>query len=379
MGRREETDMLLHDQDARLVYQRATSKQITKHFENNSQMWAAPLSTRDYMDLQKHLSETEASKGETAYWVLFDREAPETIISSCTTYRRDAMVNAGHGMRPVKAAVIADVFTLPDYRRRGMATKLLREVQQMLDNLDQRVEFSVLYSDQRPEFYGGLGWTPQPARHLRIVLGKAPVGMPPETDELKHIRVPQLVELGNKDLNMAKLRLSGLSDHGPNKTHAQLLPTQKLMRWHMVRSAVLKKKQLAHRQAAVAERASLHGASCKRRETGTEAWAWWTHEQRAPRLYVGRLVATRVRGMERDIKAVLGVAAAEASQLGFREVVVWEPAEQTVAAAALLVEELGHGASFVEEERPDMVPCLRWHGGERREGALVDAQFFGWV
>ncbi|KAM4065191.1 acetyltransferase (GNAT) domain-containing protein [Hirsutella rhossiliensis] len=369
--------MLVHNEDSRFVYQRATPAQITKHFENNSQMWAAPLSTSDYKDLHMHLSETEASIGQTAYWVLFDREAPETIISSCTTYLRDAMVNAGQGMRPVRAAVVTDIFTLPDYRRKGMATMLLSKVQQTLDEVVKRIEFSVLYSDLRPEFYGGLGWTPQPARHLRIVIGKALVEMPLETDELKYTRVPRLVELGKKDVNMAKLRLSGLRDDGNSKTHAQLMPTQRLMRWHIVRSGILKKKHLANRQTGE-ERPSLHGATSKNRETGTEAWVWWTHDLRSRRLYIGRLVSTRVRGMEREIKKVLGMAAAEASQLGFREVVVWEPAEQTVAAAALLVEELGQGARTVEEERPDMVPCLRWHGGEQREGGLVDAQFYGW-
>lgn len=364
--------MLVQEESGRLVYQRATATQITKHFENNSQMWAAPLSTRDYMDLQRQLSETEASIGETAYWVLFDREAPETIISSCTTYMRDAIVNTGQGTRPVKAVVVTDVFTLPDHRRRGMATLLLSKVQQTLDRMDKRIEFSVLYSDMRPEFYGGLGWTPQPTRQLRIVLGKAAMQMPAETDELHYLDLPRMADLGKKDINMAKLRLSGLGG-GDGKGHAQLLPTQKLMRWHLVRSRVLGKK---HAQTD-GERRGVHGATCKDRKTGTEAWAWWTHDLRSRRLYVGRLTSTRVRGLEGAIKLVLGVAAAEASQLGCREVVVWEPTEQTAAAAALLVEGLGPGARTVEEERPDMVPCLRWHGGEQREGGLVDAQFYG--
>lgn len=221
--------MLVPGENERLVFQRATSSQITKHFENNSQMWAAPLSTGEYLDLQKQLYETEASADNSAYWVLLDREAPDTVISSCTMYIREAMVNAGQGMRSVRAAVITDVFTLPDYRRKGMATTLLSVLQETLDKKESKVDFSVLYSDMRPEFYGGLGWTPQPARHLRIIIGKDPIEMPPESEHVDHLRMPQLVERGKKDVNMAKLRLSGLRDDG-SRTRAQLLLTSKLSR-----------------------------------------------------------------------------------------------------------------------------------------------------
>ncbi|KJZ75920.1 hypothetical protein HIM_04744 [Hirsutella minnesotensis 3608] len=364
--------MAPEDLKSRLEYERASASQITSHFQNNSQMWAAPLSTRDYLDVQRHLSVTEASTRRTAYWVLYDQANPETVIASCTTYMRDALINAGQGMRPVGAAIITDLFTLPEYRRQGMASMLLEKLRQTLDQSQPKIEFSLLYSDVRPEFFETLGWIPQPAPQVRIVLGRGGVDMPPETDDLMYIHHSDLIQLTKKDINMTKLRLSAMRD---GKRHALVLPTHKLMRWHLARSMLLKKHMSKGKDGG---KAGVSGAFTKSSDKGLEAWAWWTPDFRCRRLNVGRLVSTRLSGMEHHIKSVLGVALGEASRLGLREVVVWEPLEQTVNAANLLAQEMGAGVGAILEDRLDLVPCLRWHNGEKIAGGLVDGQFCGW-
>ncbi|KYK61023.1 hypothetical protein DCS_02163 [Drechmeria coniospora] len=360
--------------DGDLVFQRATALQITKHLENSSQMWAAPLPKGIYIGLQRQLAEAEASKANAAYWVLFHKDDAETVIASCTTYMRQALINEGHGMMAVQAAVVTDIVTLPEYRMLGMATQLLKKVQQRLDECPTRVEFSIVWSDLRPEFFDRLGWKQQAATQLRIVLGKAAVvEVPAETKELSYSNVDDFALCSRESLNAAKLRLSAMRAKG--KTWAQLLPTQNLMRWHAMRGLLT--------QSALSKGADegrkRHGASFANAEIRDNVcWAWWVPDFRARKLFVGRIFTTRLHNMQREIKSLLHVAAGEALSMALREVVVWEPTEQVIGAAMQLADEIGKHVRSVVEERSDMIPCLRWHGGEERQGGLVDGQFYGW-
>lgn len=144
--------------DEDLVCARATSEQITLHFENNSQMWSAPLSRIQYLHLKRELANSDINAGNTFYWVLFKPSEPKLIICSCSVYLRSAIVNIGRGMEPVKAAVIADIFTHADFRRKGMATRLLTKVKEMPDETEtDRIEFSIIYSGVSNELYEKLG------------------------------------------------------------------------------------------------------------------------------------------------------------------------------------------------------------------------------
>lgn len=150
------SDTSTEDEDP--ICARATSKQITLHFENNSQMWSAPLSRIQYLHLKRELANSEINVGNTHYWVLFKPSQPETIICSCSVYLRSAIVNMGRGMEPVKAAIITDIFTHADFRKKGMATKLLTKVQGVLDEMENdRIEFSIIYSGVSNELYEKLG------------------------------------------------------------------------------------------------------------------------------------------------------------------------------------------------------------------------------
>ncbi|KHN94273.1 Acyl-CoA N-acyltransferase [Metarhizium album ARSEF 1941] len=141
-----------------LVCTRANSKQIMQHFENNSQMWAAPLSLGQYLDMQFQLVVFNGHRASPKHWALFKPCDPETIISSCAVHLRDAIMNSGRGMEPVTAAIITEVFTHPEFRRNGMATKLLSKVKQDLDAMEKdRVEFSIIYSGSSTGLYDKLG------------------------------------------------------------------------------------------------------------------------------------------------------------------------------------------------------------------------------
>ncbi|KAJ6443884.1 Acyl CoA acyltransferase-like protein [Purpureocillium lavendulum] len=371
----EPDEMIVQELDGGLVFQRASAPFITKHFENNAQMWAAPLNKEDYMQLQRQLSVTDASQGDTAYWMLTRKEDPETIVSSCTAYIRDAMINVGDGMHSVNAVVITDIFTIPEERRKGMATKLLKKVQETLDKREKRVEFSLIWSDNRPEFYDRLGWKAQPANTLRIRLPKdMAVEAPAETNELEYASIARMAEIVKRDIKMTKCRFTYMRDK--TKIIGQLIPTHKLLRWHAVRTVTMK-GLLAGCDPIIGEGGWL-GASWLHPDNRTQVWAWWAPDYRTRRLFVARLITVRLDGMEKGIKELLKAAVAEASLLGFREVVMWEPTDQVIKAAGLLIPELPEGTKTFVEERIDMVPCLRWHGGEERAGGIIEPEFYGW-
>ncbi|UNI24065.1 hypothetical protein JDV02_009844 [Purpureocillium takamizusanense] len=369
-------EMRTQELDDGLRFQRATPAFITQHFENNAQMWAAPLSKEDYLQLQRQLAITDASVGDTAYWVLTHKDKPETVISSCTAYIRDAMINVGYGMQSVNAVVITDIFTIPEQRRKGMATKLLQKVQEKLDEREKRIEFSVIWSDNRPEFFEELGWKAQPANTLRIRLPKgAPIEMPPATDQLAYATGPRMANIVQRDIKMTKCRFTYIRDK--KKIVAQLIPTHKLLRWHAVRTVTM--KGLLTGGDAVAGDDGWLGASWVSDENRTQVWAWWVPDYRSRRLFIARFITVRLSGMEQGMKELLKVAAAAASSLGFREVVMWEPTEQVTKAASLVVDELPEGSKMFVEERTDMIPCLRWHGGKERVGGLIEPEFYGYA
>lgn len=359
-----------------LFFRLATPAMMTQHFENNAQMWASPLSKENYLQLKRRLAITDANIHDTQYWVLVHENDPGKVISSCTVHFRDAMINVGKGMQSVRAAIITDIFTIPEQRRVSMAAALLEEVQLSLDERKQRVEFSIIWSDNRPEFFEELGWAAQPANTLRIRLPKgAPIELPPETTQLQYAGVSDMDRIVLRDVKMTKCRFTHMRDR--KKTFAQLIPTHELLRAHVVRAKAM--DEFLTGADPVPDEIDGLGASWKSAVDRTEVWAWWTPDYRSRRLFIARFITLRLSGMEHAMKELLKVAAAAASRLQFRELIMWEPTDQVTKAASLLVDELPEGAKMFVEERTDMIPCLRWHGGEKRPCVLIEPEYYGYA
>lgn len=91
-------------------------------------------------------------------WILVDKNQPEdkrTILASCETFRKHAMVGDSDGnVTDVIAHGIASVYCHEPLRKRGYASRLLRELGDVLsrwqvDNNTSAVA-SILYSDIDP-------------------------------------------------------------------------------------------------------------------------------------------------------------------------------------------------------------------------------------
>lgn len=145
--------LIIHE----LICERVCGQEVTRHWENNAQVWAAPLSTPTYLDLQYKLASTEVNLRRTAYWVLRKPHDRLTIISSCTTYARDAIVSQGSGAETTIGVIISNIFTHSQYRMKGMAKLLLKKVQEHLDKESEKSVFSVIFAQGYTGLYSELG------------------------------------------------------------------------------------------------------------------------------------------------------------------------------------------------------------------------------
>lgn len=129
----------------------------------SSQAWRGPLSVEAFIEREQYLSDQEATRhGGLRPWILCDTaEGPadgqqRTVLASSETVRRNALVSyCENGDRKVEDTVcygVASVFCRPEFRRRGYARRMVKELGRMLRGKIpelglENCMFSVLYSD----------------------------------------------------------------------------------------------------------------------------------------------------------------------------------------------------------------------------------------
>ncbi|KAH7175537.1 hypothetical protein EDB81DRAFT_849740 [Dactylonectria macrodidyma] len=352
-----------------LVFERAKGGQITKHFMNIAQVWAGSMSQDAWLDVQEKLADTQASVGSMSTWIIRGRQALMDIRTSCTTFTRDAIATTGHGTRSSKAIIITNVFTCTEHRMRGMAKLLLRMLKEEMDNgTFGDAEFSVVFAEAYKDLFRDLGWRPQLATQMSIILNqKLPLQLRNDVPGVEFQEYQGVKELADQDVDISKLRLSGYRD---GKVYVQILPTPLLLGWHMMRS------QLIFNYIGPAEKKDQRYGATSTRDF-PRAWVSWVHDFNTRKLRITRMFVTRRRGMEDIVRLLLMAAVVEASVCGLREVVIWDPSEQVAQAALVLPDLFCEGVSVTQGERSDVVPFLRWKGGEDRDVVLEESEFYG--
>jgi hypothetical protein len=119
------------------------------------------------------------------------------------------------------------------------------------------------------------------------------------------------------------------------------------------------------------------GAMFQDLKTRTAVSTWWVHDFEKRRLYLGKMNVKRREGLEAGIRSVLLMAVREARNLCLREVIAWDPTPQIVGQAERLVKEMGQGMTATCENRSEIIPCFRWHGGESKEVIWTEGEYFG--
>ncbi|KAJ4315581.1 hypothetical protein N0V84_008291 [Fusarium piperis] len=355
----------LHDE---LIFERLDDVRILRHYENNAKTWAAPLSTTDFLDIHFRLGTMEGEARAFEIWALRRPDNPWGIISSCATHIREAIVSRGKGVRLTGAVIVSEIFTDPEYRTRGFAKLLLKRVQEHFDKRDDLgIDFTVIYGNGSLNWYRELGWKPLTATQLSINVERFQTCV--ECEHLReHLTFQEVYNLATCDTNVSKLRLS--KAQGP-KTHIQLLPTAFLTRRHLYRAAFL-----AYKLRQGHPHTRRHGVSIL--EDDAEVSAWWVHDFQNRRLMIGRLFLTRLENVDELVVGVLEAAMVEAARRGLREVVLWDPSPQVVVAAMTIWDKYDTDVQVMTGERKEMVPCVRWKGGEERDVVLEEGHFVSW-
>ncbi|KAM0439786.1 hypothetical protein ACHAPT_000881 [Fusarium lateritium] len=356
----------LHDE---LIFERLDDERCLRHYENNAQFSAAPLSTTAFLDVNFKIGTMPGESFAFEIWALRKPDNPWSIISSCATHIRDAIASRGKGVRTVGALVISEIFTVPEYRSRGFAKLLLKRVQEHFDERNHPdVDFTIIYGNGSLNWYRELGWKPLAATQLSINVERFRTCSECENAQ-PFLSTDEIHTIADCDVGVSKFRLSKAK--GP-KTHIQILPSAFLAKRHLYRAAFL-----AYKQRKPLSSTRNRGVSFT--DGGdAEASAWWVHDYQNQRLMIGRLFVTRLEDMDGLLSNVLEAAMEEAARCGLREVVAWDPSPQVVASATMILEKYDMDVQIRTEDRKEMVPCVRWKSGEERDIVLEEGHFVSW-
>lgn len=325
-----------------------TPEECVKIWTSTSAAWKDSLTLPVYITESKYLTTIPLAKdGGMTIWALVDETLPpdqRQILSSCESFRKRALASDAEGnVQEGLIHGIASVYCAPEYRRRGYATRHMREMAKQLRSWQSeygRSLGSVLYSDIGREYYSRLGWVPNA---LNYHLDFPPVKMDwPEG--ARRIAESELAELCGRD--EAMIRESMAQAEPSVEKRVTILPDLDHILWH------LKKEDFASKYIfgkVPQAKGAIAGSP------GKKVWATWTHryydhplnaENPDNVLYILRLVvegdttANKVRGLapsngESDgaideeqaaaLKAVLQAAQAEAAEWRLEHVKLWEP------------------------------------------------------
>ncbi|POM78516.1 Hypothetical protein PHPALM_3946, partial [Phytophthora palmivora] len=144
--------------------------------------WGAPLLTVEQWQQKDEAQRLSPFSQEGAlFWALVDRKEKDSSTSDaglvagrdllychCKTMRFDCVYRHSNGdIERGYSYEISSVYTLPEFRKRGLAGFFLTEVTKELENLPKPL-ISVLYSDVGPTFYDKLGWKCHPSKMATV-------------------------------------------------------------------------------------------------------------------------------------------------------------------------------------------------------------------
>ena len=145
----------------------------------NSAAWKGPLSVDDYINREYHLGRQKMTGSRLTRWILVDNTQPvneRTILSSCETFEKDALVAYQGDIQRVLTVGVGSVFCREEFRGLGYAKQMMEELCRIFDGKrggdnDKKKKtplFTVLFSDIGKRFYARFGWKPFPSSHIAL-------------------------------------------------------------------------------------------------------------------------------------------------------------------------------------------------------------------
>lgn len=140
--------------DLALVHPTYEEKQAT--WRLNGEAWRGPMDITAYLRREAHLENQAFTRdGGIAFWILVETTLPPNarpILSSCESLRKKAIIaQKNHRVKDIVSYGVGSVFCNPEYRGRGYAQRMIKELGKKLDTWQEkdgeRASFTVLYSD----------------------------------------------------------------------------------------------------------------------------------------------------------------------------------------------------------------------------------------
>lgn len=304
-------------------------------------MWGAPaLELAQYQEEERMQRQTPFSQRGSIFWALVrqseqhngDDEGDEGLVPGedlifchCESHRFDCVVRSRNGeLTRGFSHHVASVFTLPEFRKQGLATFFLSLVRERLRKLLDALT-SVLYSDIGPTYYDKLGWRVYPSTMVTLDVShprnglQSTVAVPAAAGELQRFILDQhLDEFLVADNERLVQHLAG--EQYDNQAAFVVLPTRDSIEWQFC---------VGVHHARVRGYPELP-TQCGVRLPGADAFVLWCYNIKESTLYI---VRARFSQQSADANVqLLEAALEEARKFQLRKVAIWDPAVELRAS-----------------------------------------------
>ncbi|KAF4998370.1 hypothetical protein FGRMN_3250 [Fusarium graminum] len=365
-----------------LVLTRPTDTERERVWKGTHPHWGAALTMEDYIAREHdNLEAALARDGGVTSWILTDgsmKPNDRPILSSCETYKKRALVSSKEGsVRDGTAFGVASVFTFPECRGKGYASKMMSLLADELRGRQQKNEgdadFSVLWSDVGPKFYNAVGWKPFESTWLEF-----PVAETEHTVEefVKPITLDDISDLAARDEELLRKRVSSLS----SQVRAVVVPDATTLQWHIHRGDFMCKHLFSRTP-------TVHGAVYTPPDApNSRIWAIWTGNFYGmldkPEKNILRIVRLVIEDetisdetLTKGIQAIASSAQKTAKEWSCSKVEVWNP-QNRVHKAAESIQSL-RAKLFVREN--NNIASLQWFGEDSNENIeWIANEKFAW-
>lgn len=357
-----------------LVLVPATASERIASIRLNSVAWKGPLDVDVYIARENHLLQQRLTRDGLTCWILVDRNEPEdnrTILSSCESYRKTALLAHGGEVEKVSTHGVGSVYCRPEFRGQGYAKRMLEELSTKLETWGMEKEprgrslFTVLFSDIGKKFYAQFGWRPFMSSHMSLqARASASAGEGVRALFAEDVRRNMCSE---EVLGKLHNQMLVASQQSPGARIA-ILPNYDHFVWHWAREEFYAENLVSDRSPPMVKGAGVDqaGVYC--------TWTRTFHEKPEDNvLYILRWVydePTSPAG-EQDIiqamAAILRRAQHEAHDWNMSKIEFWNPTALLQKAVALVDPK----SELVHREK-ESISCLRWTGEAQGLGKDVE-------
>lgn len=376
-----------------------TNKEQQSIWSATHPSWGPGLTRQQYLDREAYLLTAPlARNGGLTQWMLTDSTASSSserpILSSCETIQKRAIISSPSGtITDVTAHGVASVFTNPDRRGRGYASKMMKLLGEHLANQQATSEnsaaLSILFSDIGEKFYARDGWMPIGNTHIEFPVVSSSDTMPADTtasNQITELRDADLAELSKRDEQLLRTRLSTpLPPNTANSTRIAILPDHDTLQWHYSREDFMMQHFLS---SPVRVRGAMYTAPASSGRP-RRVWALWVRNRYGGaeghavytvlhflRFVVEDEEATTDDELEAALRGIMGVAQREAQAAQCSNIDIWNPSGRVRAVFEQRLPELQ--GKFVTRDMYNLA-SLRWFGpGSAEDLDWVANEKFAW-